>query len=328
MILTLTPNPSLDLLFTADRLVWDDANRVPMPRRRPGGQGVNVIRAARALDVDAGVRAIAPLGGGVGEELATLLEREGSPLRAVPSPAETRIFVGVREHEAGRSLLLNPRGPEVGGAVAEALMDALVEELDRSADGEGWLACCGSMLPGLPPDFYARAGTAARERGWSFVPDCDGEALRLATAAGADLLVPNVHEAERLLGRAITGIDQAGRAARALLGHGPRMAAITLGGDGAVLAAEGGCWWARMDPGHAVAEELETSLRAGSTVGAGDAFLAALLLELGQDSTPVEAAAAAVAAGTATLLSRGSGLLDRSDFERVKGAITVEPLTP
>ena len=57
MILTVTPNPSLDLLFRAERLVWDDANRIPLPRRRPGGQGINVVRAVRALDPRAPARA-------------------------------------------------------------------------------------------------------------------------------------------------------------------------------------------------------------------------------------------------------------------------------
>ena len=48
-IVTLTPNPSIDLLFQTTRLVWDDANRVESPRRRAGGQGVNVVRALREL---------------------------------------------------------------------------------------------------------------------------------------------------------------------------------------------------------------------------------------------------------------------------------------
>ncbi len=327
MIVTLTPNPSLDLLFTADRLVWDDANRVAMPRRRPGGQGINVVRAARALDPGADVRAIAPLGGAIGREMEALLAAEGTPLRAVPGPGETRIFVGVREEAEDRSLLLNPRGPEAGAATAEALMDALVGELEDGEGGSRWLACCGSLLPGLPADFYARAGAVARERGWRFVPDCDGTPLRLA-AAEADLLVPNVHEAERLLGRAVRGVEQAGAAARELLGLGAQMAAVTMGASGAVFVGEDGCWWARLDAetGAETGPELRRLLAAGSAVGAGDAFLAALLLAL-EDGLPApEPARNAVAAGTATLLSRGAALLEGAAAERLRRAVVVERL--
>ena len=95
----------------------DDANRLDAPRRRAGGQGINVVRAARALGVEA--RAVAPLGGEVGRELAGMLAAEGTPLRAVPIEGETRVFVGVREGATGRSLLLNPRGPRLGPADAE-----------------------------------------------------------------------------------------------------------------------------------------------------------------------------------------------------------------
>lgn len=348
MILTLTPNPSLDLLFTADRLVWDDANRVPMPRRRPGGQGINVVRAIRALEPGAAARAIAPLGGAVGRELEAMLTVEGTPLTAVASPGETRVFVGVRERGGARTLLLNPRGPDVGRDVEERLMAAVMDALDHGriaardgpddgpgegpGDGPGegpgeggsrWLACCGSLLPGLGVDFYARAGAAARERGWSFVPDCDGEPLRVAVEAGADLLVPNIHEAERLLGRAIGDVPEAGDAARELLGMGPRMAVVTMGADGAVAATADGCWHACTIRTPALRAELE----AGSAVGAGDAFLAALLLsQVRGDAAAAESLGQAVAAGAGTLLSRGDQLVRRSDVARAAPHVTVARL--
>lgn len=327
MILTLTPNPSLDLLFTADRLVWEDANRVPMPRRRPGGQGINVVRAALALEPEATTLAIAPLGGAIGAMLAEMLEREGTPLLTVPIEGETRVFVGVRERSGDRSLLLNPRGPEGGAGVEDLLIDSLLSALEDRGDAHlRWLACCGSLLPGLPPDFYARAGAAARDRGWAFVPDCDGEALRLAVAAGADLLVPNLHEAERLLDRAIENVQQAGQAARDLLRLGPTLAVVTLGAEGAVAASPEGCWHARTTP----TPELRAEIEAGSAVGAGDAFLAALLLALARGAAPDDALTDAVAAGTGTLLSRRHDLVRAADVDRLRHLVAVErlPATP
>ncbi len=325
MLLTVTPNPSLDLLFTADALVWDDANRVRMPRRRPGGQGVNVVRAARALDPGADALAVLTLGGAVGADLEALLRGEGTPLVAVPVPHETRVFVGVRDRGAGRSLLLNPVGPRADAGVADALYSAVLAELDRPPEGRArWLVCCGSLLPGLPTDFYGRLGAAARERGWSFVPDCDGEALRCA-APLADLLVPNVHEAERLLGRTIAGAEEASEAAAELVDRGAAMAVITLGAEGAVAATRNGRWRARIDAGG-LGVGSEPRLEEGSAVGAGDAFLAGLLVASGAAAPegPGERLRAAVAAGTAALLSRGGELLRRADVEQVLPHVTVE----
>src|SRR5262245_36709174 len=102
MILTITPNPSLDLLFESPRLVWDDANRLDAPRRRPGGQGINVTRAARVLGASS--VAVALLGGRVGDELQSMLSAEGTPCERIDITGETRVFVGARETESGRSL--------------------------------------------------------------------------------------------------------------------------------------------------------------------------------------------------------------------------------
>ncbi len=330
MLLTVTPNPSLDLLFTADGLIWDDANRVPMPRHRPGGQGVNLVRAARALAPRMKSLAVLTIGGRTGKDLAELLRGEDTPMVAVPIPHETRVFVGVRDRGAARALLLNPVGPPADAGVAEALFQAVLTELERPPDGSPrWLVCCGSLLPGLPADFYGRLGAAARARGWSFVPDCDGEALRLA-APLADLLVPNVHEAERLLGHTIAGPEQAAEAATALLERGAVMAVITMGADGAVVATRDGRWRAQVrtgarQPGFAL--ELEE----GSAVGAGDAFLAGLLVAggtmrgaRGGAAAPDDVLRAAVAAGTAALLSRGGDLLRLKDVERVLPHVAVE----
>jgi 1-phosphofructokinase family hexose kinase len=321
MIVTLTPNPSLDLLFTADRLVWDDANRIPMPRRRAGGQGINVVRAVRALEPDRAALAVTVLGGPVGRELREMLEEEGTPLRIVPLDGETRVFVGVRETATGRALLLNPRGPAAGDGTADVMLEAVDGALASRpvARSSGWFAGCGSLLPGMPADSYARAGAIARRRGFRFVPDCDGEALAAAVSSGCDLLVPNEHEAGRLLGGTVAGVDAAARASRELTALGPRVAAITLGPRGAVATFPDGTWWARPELPESVAAAMDE----GSAVGAGDAFLAAFLLGIDRPGSDL-ALAAAVAAGTAALLGQGSDLVRREDVARVRRHVVTE----
>ena len=109
MILTVTPNPSLDLLFSAERLGWDDANRIESPRRRAGGQGINLARAVHALGGE--THAVALLGGATGDDLLRMLRAEGIGVDPVAVEGETRTFAGVRERATNRSMLLNSRGP-------------------------------------------------------------------------------------------------------------------------------------------------------------------------------------------------------------------------
>ncbi|NEB67921.1 1-phosphofructokinase, partial [Streptomyces fulvissimus] len=70
MILTVTPNPSLDRTYELPELVRGTVLRATADRVDPGGKGVNVSRAVAA----AGHRtvAVAPMGGPEGALLARL----------------------------------------------------------------------------------------------------------------------------------------------------------------------------------------------------------------------------------------------------------------
>lgn len=310
MILTITPNPSLDLLFNTDEpLRWDDANRVAQPRRRPGGQGINLTRAARAL----GGRsvAIALLGGRTGEALAADLEAEGTALRPVTIDGETRTFVAVRESRSGRNLLVNPRGPACGHGTEQRLIDAV-----RTAIAElrpTWVVSSGSIPPGLDTRLHARMGELARAAGARFVADCDGAALRAAAgAAVCDLLAPNRHEAHRLAGSDPADPITAARIARDLRTFAG-VVAVKLGAEGAVAADAGGAWHAR-----------PPQVAGTSAVGAGDAFLAALLLRLDAGATTAEALRTAVAAGAAVLRADGDSLIDVAAMPALEAASHTE----
>jgi 1-phosphofructokinase family hexose kinase len=312
VLLTVTPNPSLDVFFDADRFVWDDANRVDQPRRRPGGQGINAVRAALALREHA--LAVALLGGSTGRELAQNLAAEGTPFEPVWVEGETRTFIALHERDTGRSLLVNPRGVHCGRAAEEALIAAIETRLE--SERPYWVACCGSVPPGMDPAIYARIGAAVRRSGAGFVADCDGDALRFAAEAGCDLLTPNIHEAERLIGASIRGVDEAAvAAARIAERYRLRLVALKLGAQGAVAVTEHSAW-------HAADECGST----GSAVGAGDAFLAALLIALTRNEPTPDALRSAVAAGTAVLFSDGSDIVTFERYRLIRDRVRVRAL--
>ena len=58
----------------------------------------------------------------------------------------------------------------------------------------------GSLPPATGRDFYARAVTALKARGWIVVLDASGESMRLALEAGPDLIKPNAEECEPIVG--------------------------------------------------------------------------------------------------------------------------------
>ena len=64
MIVTVTPNPSLDRTLQVDRLEVGRVNRTTSARTDAGGKGVNVSRALAAHHID--TRAVVPMGGSAG----------------------------------------------------------------------------------------------------------------------------------------------------------------------------------------------------------------------------------------------------------------------
>jgi 1-phosphofructokinase family hexose kinase len=309
MILTITPNPSIDYLFEAEHLQWDDANRVEMPRVRAGGQGINLTRAARALGGES--IALAFFGGSSGTQLKSMLEAEGTPFIDVPIEAETRVFFGVRETATGRSMLVNARGAVLSHADRVRLIaqvQAACAELKPD-----WVVCSGSVPRGIGDDLYAEIADIVHTHGLRFVADCDGAHLSNAVARGCDLIAPNQHEAERLSYLSITDATAAAAAAAALRSVAAEVY-IKLGGQGAIASTRAGAWHAR-----------GAALQSGSAVGAGDAFLAALLVSKENGAPPGEALRNAVAAGTAVLASRGSDLITRGDYEAMLREVVVTP---
>jgi 1-phosphofructokinase family hexose kinase len=310
MILTITPNPSIDLLYETDALVWDDANRVEAPRRRPGGQGINLTRAVRVLGAES--VALAFMGGRTGQELQNLLGDDATPHVALPIAAETRTFVAVRETVSGRSMLVNPRGPVLTADDRACLLDK-VRTLCRELRPQ-WVVCSGSVPRGVGDDLYAQIARIAHRCEARFVADCDGAALALAMQSGSDLLAPNQHEAGRLLDTRVASVPEAVAAARSLTSAAPRVL-IKLGEAGALLADGRKCW-------HAHGRKVDN----GSAVGAGDAFLAAFLVADQSGAPPDEALRCAVAAGTAVLLSQGTALLSYDDYAALLRDVAVTPV--
>ncbi len=114
-------------------------------------------------------------------------------------------------------------------------------------------------------------------------------------AGGVNWLVVNEGEAAAVLGRGVAGLAAAGAAARDLRALGARRAVVTAGSHGAALA------------GPAEDEVIAAlSVRSVDSVGAGDAFVAALAVALAAGVPPADAVRAASAAGATATTRRGT----------------------
>jgi 6-phosphofructokinase 2 len=305
-ITTLTLNPTIDLASEADTVHPVRKIRTRAERQDPGGGGVNVARVVRELGGD--TLAIILAGGVTGGFLEQLLEEAGVPCRSVPVAGRTRISQTVLERSTGLEYRFVAEGPQLSEAEWHSALDAADEIRD------GWLVASGSLPPGVPADFYARLTARAARHGTRLVLDTSGEALQLALQQGGlELVKPSIGEFERAIGRKLSDPAAQEAAAMELVQAGKaRLVAVTMGGDGALLArAEG------------VLRLPALPVEVRGAVGAGDSFVAAMVMALADGRGADDAFAWGVAAGAAAVSQAGTAHPARDDVIRLRRKVAV-----
>jgi 1-phosphofructokinase len=130
----------------------------------------------------------------------------------------------------------------------------------------GWFVLAGSLPAGLDPGFYCELATLVTAAGARVALDTGGEPLRRALKSEPQVLTPNLHELEALVGHPLRSRDAILAAARSLLNGGTELIVVSMGADGALF----------LEDGRTVSvTPPRVALRA--TVGAGDALLAGIV---------------------------------------------------
>jgi ribokinase len=276
----------------------------------PGGKGANQAVAAARLGADT------TMAGCVGEDefggpILLALAAEGIEIKGVrrlPGVATGLALITVGADGENMITVAPGANGECGPAEADAALAGPPDLLVISAE--------------IPSTAIAAARAAAARRGvptlLNLAPVPANAAALLA--AGVDWLVVNETEAAALTGEPVAGLPAAARAASVLQGQlaaagpaaaksapvsgqapgglgtpGGRYAVVTAGSHGAALAGPDGT---EQVPGFSVSSV--------DSVGAGDAFVAALAVGLATGAAPAEALRAACAAGATATTRRGA----------------------
>lgn len=297
MIVTVTPNPSVDRTVTLPgELVRGAVHRVTSVSSEPGGKGVNV---ARALTL-AGLDTIAVLPAGEHDPILSGLRVQGVAYHAVPVAGDVRTNLTITEDD-GTTTKINEPGTVLEPGEAEDLAWAVMQ---RATAGQ-WVVLSGSLPPGLPEHWYSDMVAALTAHGCKVAVDTSDAPLtaladRLEHAA-PDLIKPNSEELAGLAAVAPESLEEAVSrgdadpvvsAARRLVERGVGSVLATLGAAGAVLVDAEGAWLATPPP-----------IAPRSTVGAGDSSLAGYVRAdvLGADAPGRLRMAVAYGSGAAAL---------------------------
>jgi 6-phosphofructokinase 2 len=306
-IVTITINPTVDIFVNVGRVESTRKMRCSAPKRDPGGGGINVARVVHRLG--GSVAAIYPTGGAIGKLLQRLVEREGITSLVTPSHVETRESFTAYEEETGEQY----RFVLPGSALHRAEWEACLDKLALLPSSPKFVVASGSIPPGVPQDFFARVMRQAKQLGAMTVIDTSGAALEAVLEEGVTLIKANQVELIEYIGGPLESDADLIAACRKLAAAGSAQAvALTLGEQGALLVTADQAWRA-----------LPLAINVVSTVGAGDSFLGGMVSALAAGQSMEQAFRVAVAAGSAAVLTAGTGLCQEADVMRLLAQVKI-----
>ena len=257
--LTVTLNPAIDCFATVPHFIIGAVNRVETATEIAGGKVVNVEAAL----ADYGLRVAAT--GFLGRENSApfdeLFVRKQITDGFVRLAGRTRVGIKV----------VDPIGPETtdinfpGLAPAAADLAALRSRI--AALTAPWVVVAGSLPPGVAGDFYRELVAGLKDSGARVALDTSGDALSAAIAAAPTLVKPNLNELAALVGRTLQTEDEIVTAARGLVLRGVELVAVSMGAAGAYFVTAEEAVLAR-----------SPTVPVASTVGAGDAMVAGIVV--------------------------------------------------
>ena len=309
-LLTVTPNPALDIATSTDRVMDTHKLRCTAAIIHPGGGGINVARVMQRLGGDC--LALYPAGGINGLQLQQMLAQEQVRSHCIAIAGQTRESFSVHETSSGRDFRFVLPGPMLTPPEWQACLDD-VSALDSFPP---YLVASGSLPPGVPLDFYARLARLAKARGSRVVVDTSGPALAAALAEGVYLIKPSLRELRELTGQPLASEPEWCEAAQQIIRQGQaQVVALSLGEDGALLVTADQALRARSLP-----------VKVASAIGAGDSFVGGLIWALSRQAGLAQAFRYGMAASAAALLTAGTALCQAADVERLQREVSITPL--
>ncbi len=311
MIITVTPNPTIDKIYWLERLCLDDGEMPVMRATRSyltaGGKGINVsIFLARM-----GIENIAMgfIAGETGHAVERRVRDEGITTSFIWVEGETRTNVTLLErgHEQ-RPIQITEQGPTV---LPEALR-RFFAQYKRALSRARYVFLGGSLPPGVPAQFYQELTHIAHQRRVPVIVNAAGEALARAISAHPWLVKPDTRQQTPSLKTP----EEILAVGREWIAGGIEAVLVSHHITHDLLITREGAW------------DLEArDVQFQNLLGAEDALIAGVLSATVQRASLLEAARFGMAAATACAESEELVVTDRAAIERVLPKIHIKPIT-
>lgn len=305
MITTVCMNPSFDKTAETDKVNVGDVTRLRNVRVDIGGKGVNVAIVLRRLNEAA--RCVGCLGEENAERFLRMIAREDVAFDYISVPGEVRTNLKMMDHNKQAVIEINEPGVSMNEEQIQQFLSLLKE---KSADSQ-YVVLSGRLPDGCSANTYQRCMQALD--GKKVVLDTAGESLLHGIKERPYLIKPNLPEMQAIMCKELRTLREIRDAAMFLIDYGAQNVVVSMGKTGAVFVNEKKTLFAPA-----------LRVEARSTVGAGDAMVGGILTGLMRGANLTEAFKFGVAAGAASVMTDGTQLVRKADFDVLLPKVTVQ----
>jgi len=310
MIITVTLNPAIDKTIEIENFETGKLNRAEKVRLDAGGKGINVSKVIKSI----GGESIATgfLGRENGKFITDYLDKSNIKNEFVFVDGETR--TNIKVYDSTRKIVteINEPGPNVIDSDIENLNQILFKHVNK----DDIAVLTGSVPKNLDKGIYRELIKALKQVGVKTILDAEGNLLREGIKEGPCIIKPNLFELEGLSGHRINGIKEAESYAKSLISDfGINLIVVSLGDKGAIFVEKSRSIYAR-------GLKVDTK----STVGAGDAMVAALAYSLERNLDLESAIRLSMAAAVANTMVSGTQPASLESIKIIEKQITFEAI--
>ena len=289
-VLAVGLNPALQKILSFQSFEKGEVNRARNIEYIHGGKAANFVKAANTYNNTAVVYQF--VGGKTGEKYCAVLAEEGIVYENVETVAETRICSTCIASDSSVTEIIEP-----SGAVTKEELDLITKKILNDLPKYDAIALCGTFPPGVDDTFYECLIKNAGKLNKPVLMDAHIN-IEAALKAGPDFLKINVTEFLNLC--EVTDIDEG---ADLMFSLYPAIKSIALT-DG---PKESFLFLNRGNQEHkkfsfCISEVADIK----NPIGAGDTVSAVYLSELLNNTSPENAFRKALAAGTASCLTKNN----------------------
>ncbi len=305
-IITLTLNPAFDIHCYTESFAPYHENLADITSFDAGGKGVNISRALISLGVDNTALIV------LGSENADTFKRAlvADKIDHIAVETAGRIRENITLHTSGSpETRISFRGFE-----ADPSLLSLVEEaIESSVCSDTVLTFTGSLPTGISASEAREMLLRMKKRGARIVIDSRSFTLDDISAVRPWLIKPNEEEISMYSSRKADSLNEAAIVAKELRESCADNVMISLGGAGAVLACEAGCFAANAP-----------SVEVRSTIGAGDSSIGGFIAGASKGLSYAEMLKYAVCCGSAACMTEGTKPPKKENVEALLTKVNIQ----